>query len=65
MFSHTTKSIEGLSTIRAFGAQHRLRHEFDEYQNVNTSAWFLFVATSRGFVRRLISLSLKNVYKLY
>jgi ATP-binding cassette, subfamily C (CFTR/MRP), member 4 len=50
MFAHTTASVEGLCTIRAFRAQKQLRQEFDQHQDKNTSAWFLFVATSRGFV---------------
>lgn len=55
LFTHTTASIEGLSTIRAFNAEMQLRSEFYEIQNVNTSAWFLFVATSRGFVSVFIN----------
>lgn len=46
MFTHTTATLEGLSTIRAFRAEHRLIQEYDQHQNLNSSAWFLFVATS-------------------
>lgn len=49
MFTHTTTSIEGLTTIRAFKAQSRLILDFDKYQDKNTSASFLFLATTRGF----------------
>lgn len=49
MFSHTTTSIEGLTTIRAFQAQPQLICEFDYHQDKNTSASFLFLATTRGF----------------
>jgi ATP-binding cassette, subfamily C (CFTR/MRP), member 4 len=47
MFTHTTATLEGLSTIRAFKAEKQLTHEYDQHQNLNSSAWFLFVATSR------------------
>lgn len=47
MFTHTTATLEGLSTIRAFKAENRLIQEYDQHQNLNSSAWFLFVATSR------------------
>ena len=49
VFSHTTASIEGLTTIRAFAAERMLINEFDHHQNANSSAYFLFVATTRGF----------------
>jgi hypothetical protein len=52
MFTHTTATLEGLTTIRAFKAQRQLIHEYDEHQNLNSAAWFLFVATSRNFYRR-------------
>lgn len=47
MFTHTTASIEGLTTIRAFKAQQKLIQEYDQHQNINTSAFFLFAVTSR------------------
>lgn len=47
MVVHTTATLEGLSTVRAFQAENRLIHEYDQHQNLNSSAWFLFVATSR------------------
>lgn len=47
MFTHTTATLEGLTTIRAFKAQQKLIQEYDQHQNVNTSAFFLFAATSR------------------
>ncbi|CRL07776.1 CLUMA_CG020730, isoform A [Clunio marinus] len=49
MFTHTTATLEGLSTIRAFNSQSDMINEYDHHQNVNSSSWFLFVATARGF----------------
>lgn len=49
MFTHTNATIEGLGTIRAFGAGHRMAQVFDARQDANTSASFLFGAITRGF----------------
>lgn len=42
-------SLNGLSTIRAFGAQQILISEFDNYQDLHSSGYFMFLATSRAF----------------
>lgn len=38
-----------MTTIRAFGAQDVLLKEFDNHQDLHSSAWYLFIATSRAF----------------
>lgn len=42
-------SLTGLSTIRAFGAEEILIKEFDNLQDLNSSAFYLFISTSRAF----------------
>ncbi|XP_017022451.2 probable multidrug resistance-associated protein lethal(2)03659 [Drosophila kikkawai] len=49
VYSHLASSLTGLSTIRAFGAQHILESEFDSYQDVHSSAFYTFLTTSRAF----------------
>ncbi|XP_067459761.1 ATP-binding cassette sub-family C member 4-like isoform X3 [Thunnus thynnus] len=53
VFSHLSSSLQGLSTIRAFKAQQRFQQMFDEYQDLHSEAWFLFLTTSRWFAVRL------------
>ncbi|XP_047457991.1 ATP-binding cassette sub-family C member 4-like [Mugil cephalus] len=53
VFSHLSSSLQGLSTIRAFRVQQRFQQMFDEYQDLHSEAWFLFLTTSRWFAVRL------------
>lgn len=48
IFTHTNATVNGLSTIRACKAQHIVTQEFDELQDINTSAWYIFAASSRA-----------------
>ncbi|XP_044268134.1 probable multidrug resistance-associated protein lethal(2)03659 [Tribolium madens] len=49
VFSHLSQSLQGLSTIRAFNAQETLRLEFDNHQDLHSSTYHMFIATSRTF----------------
>ncbi|XP_017132505.1 probable multidrug resistance-associated protein lethal(2)03659 [Drosophila elegans] len=49
VYSHLAASLTGLSTIRAFGAQRVLESEFDNYQDMHSSAFYMFISTSRAF----------------
>ncbi|XP_040888393.1 ATP-binding cassette sub-family C member 4-like [Toxotes jaculatrix] len=56
VFSHLSSSLQGLRTIRAFGAQERLKKAFDAHQDLHSEAWFLFLMTSRWFALCLDSI---------
>lgn len=47
VFSHLATSLNGLATIRAFQVEPEFEVKFDKYQDVHSSAWFLFIASSR------------------
>ncbi|XP_058461288.1 probable multidrug resistance-associated protein lethal(2)03659 [Malaya genurostris] len=49
LFAQTNATIQGLSTIRAFHAQDVLIKEFNEQIDINTSAWYIFITTTRAF----------------
>ncbi|XP_070850344.1 ATP-binding cassette sub-family C member 4-like [Chaetodon trifascialis] len=53
VFSHLSSSLQGLWTIRAFGAEERFQKAFDAHQDLHSAAWFLFLTTSRWFALRL------------
>lgn len=49
VFSHISASLQGLTTVRAYGAQEILGKEFDNYQDQHSSAWYMVIACSRTF----------------
>lgn len=49
MFSHLGATLNGLSTIRAFNAEAILTKEFDNHQDLNSTAFYMFLAASRAF----------------
>ncbi|KAG7207731.1 hypothetical protein KM043_009345 [Ampulex compressa] len=49
VFAHLSATLQGLPTIRAFGAGQILTKEFDQHQDLHSSAWFIFIASSRAF----------------
>ncbi|VEN61103.1 unnamed protein product [Callosobruchus maculatus] len=49
VFTHLSASLQGLTTIRALKAEDALTKEFDNYQNRNSAAFFLYLGASRSF----------------
>ncbi|XP_017004866.2 probable multidrug resistance-associated protein lethal(2)03659 [Drosophila takahashii] len=49
VYSQLAASLNGLSTIRAFEAQRVLETEFDNYQDVHSSALYMFLSTSSAY----------------
>lgn len=49
IYSHLAASLNGLATIRVFKAEEILVKEFDNHQDLNSSAFYLFLGTNRGF----------------
>ncbi|XP_019616414.1 PREDICTED: multidrug resistance-associated protein 4-like [Branchiostoma belcheri] len=53
VFSHLSATLQGLWTIRAFGAQESFKQEFDAHQDLHSEAWFLYLACARWVSVRL------------
>lgn len=49
IYTHMAASLNGLATIRAFDAEKVLISEFDNYQDLHSSAFYMFLGTSRAF----------------
>ncbi|GAB0093527.1 probable multidrug resistance-associated protein lethal(2)03659 [Sergentomyia squamirostris] len=49
VFAHMNFTIQGLSTIRALKAEHVLEAEFNQHNDFNSSAWYMFLACSQSF----------------
>lgn len=48
IYSHTNQTFQGLTTIRAFGAEETLEKEFHALENIHTSVWYVFLAANRA-----------------
>uniref|UniRef100_A0A1Y1KQ04 Multidrug resistance-associated protein lethal(2)03659 n=1 Tax=Photinus pyralis TaxID=7054 RepID=A0A1Y1KQ04_PHOPY len=49
VLGYVNATIQGLSTIRAFNAQQVVLNEFNYHQDLNSSASYMFISTSRAF----------------
>ncbi|KAK6759548.1 hypothetical protein RB195_021245 [Necator americanus] len=49
LYSHISAFMNGLFTVRAFGKQKEVLHEYHRAQNINTAAFGLTLTTSRWF----------------
>ncbi|VVC32363.1 Hypothetical protein CINCED_3A001687 [Cinara cedri] len=49
VFTHFNETLKGLITIRAFKAEIVLSKEFDEHQDLHSSAWYLYIASNNAF----------------
>ncbi|KHJ99613.1 ABC transporter, ATP-binding protein [Oesophagostomum dentatum] len=49
LYSHISAFMNGLFTVRAFGKQKDVLHEYHRAQNINTAAFGLTLTTSRWF----------------
>ncbi|KAE9540068.1 hypothetical protein AGLY_005320 [Aphis glycines] len=58
ILGYMNASLQGLSTIRAFEAEEVLSREFDNHQDLHSSAWYIFISSTEalGFALDIICL---------
>ena len=49
VLNHVTATLEGLITIRALKAEAPFQQQFNNHQNLHTSAQFIFISSTRAF----------------
>ncbi|KAL7641520.1 UNVERIFIED_CONTAM: hypothetical protein RMT77_007391 [Armadillidium vulgare] len=49
VFTHLSSTFAGLTTVRAFGRQNEFCDQFDKHQDRHSSAWFLYLSSTRLF----------------
>ncbi|XP_033217281.1 probable multidrug resistance-associated protein lethal(2)03659 isoform X2 [Belonocnema kinseyi] len=49
VFNYVSSTAQGLTTIRAFNSEHLVKKEFDDRQDVHSTAYFIFLSASRTF----------------
>lgn len=58
IFSHVNATLQGSATVHAFNAGEILEKEFHEFQDHNTSSFYLFTCASRWFALSVDGVSL-------
>nr|XP_006811390.1 PREDICTED: multidrug resistance-associated protein 4-like [Saccoglossus kowalevskii] len=53
VFSHISNTLNGIWTIRSARVEHKMEKQFFQHEDKHSSAWFLFLATTRWFAIRL------------
>ncbi|XP_044009489.1 probable multidrug resistance-associated protein lethal(2)03659 [Aphidius gifuensis] len=49
VYNHLNATLQGLATIRSSNASKLLIEEFDNHQDLHSSAWFIFISSSNAF----------------
>ena len=49
ILTHLSSTMMGLTTVRAHKCQSICQQVFDDSQNIHSSTWFMFLATTRWF----------------
>ena len=48
VYSHVSTTLNGLSSIRAFGTQNEFEEQFYRYQDDHSATWFIFLCAARA-----------------
>lgn len=49
IYLHLSETLTGLTTIRAFNVEEDFAQEFDQHQDLHTSAFYILLVTARAF----------------